>query len=85
MKYRITADALVKPLDDGAMALNTATGEYYSLNATAAFAWGLLEKGFTQTEMVDAIVAQYQVSPEMATGDLAHLLSDLQDHGLIAR
>ena len=36
MRYKPTRNALVKPLDDGAMALNIASGDYYSLNETAA-------------------------------------------------
>jgi PqqD family protein of HPr-rel-A system len=83
MKYEISEDALVKSLDDGAVALNTATGSYFSLNETAALTCAMIENGSTEEEIVAALVDRYEVSREMAQSDLARLLLDLLEHGII--
>ena len=83
MKYRATEHALVKPLDEGAMALNLESGDYYSLNETAARMWALMERGCSQAEIVAIVAADYQVSTEQVESDLAGLLRELLDRKLI--
>ena len=83
MNYNVADNALVKTLDDGAMALNTATGAYYSLNETAAQMWLLMEEGHSDAEIVETIVTQYEVLPQVVEGDLSRLIRDLLDLGLV--
>ena len=83
MRYRPTRHALVKPLDDGAMALNVATGEYYSLNETAARMWLLLEEGCSANEIVATIVSEYAAATEQVERDLTQLICELKRINLI--
>ena len=83
MTYRPTKQALVKPLDDGAMALNVHSGDYYSLNETAARMWALLAQGCAQAEIVATIAAEYAVSAQEAEQDLERLIGDLLELALI--
>ena len=82
-KYRAAETALVKPLDEGSVALNLATGEYYPMNETAARMWSMLADGRTETEIVDDIKSRYPSSVEKVKGDLARLIRDLIEKGLL--
>jgi hypothetical protein len=83
MRFRPTEQALVKPLDEGAIALNLQTGEYYTLNEVAARMWALLVEGHDQGEVVQAIVAEYDVSAEEVASDLEQLLHQLKEQKLV--
>jgi hypothetical protein len=82
-KYRPTEDALFKPLGDGAKVLNLATGEYYSMNEAAARMWSLLADSRFEKEIVDDIVARYSTSVEEVKRDLARLIRELVEKGLL--
>jgi hypothetical protein len=84
MRFRPTDQALVKPLDEGAIALNLQTGEYYTLNEVAARMWALLVEGNSQDEVIQAIVAEYDVSAAEVSGDLAQLIHELKEQNLVA-
>lgn len=77
MHFRATENALVRPQDEGAIALNLQTGEYYTLNEVAARMWVLLVDGLRQDEVVQVIVTEYKVSPDNVATDLAQLIADL--------
>ena len=82
-KYQPTDTALVKPQTEGAIALNLATGEYYSMNEASARMWSLLADGCSEKEIVDDIVSRYSASPEEVKRDLARLIRDLLEKGLL--
>ncbi|UCG24061.1 MAG: PqqD family protein [Chloroflexota bacterium] len=82
-KYKPTEDALVKPLGEGATALNLATGEYYSMSETAARMWSLLVEGRSENEIVDDITSSYATSSEEAKSDLMRLVRELVERGLL--
>lgn len=52
------------------------------LNSTSAFLWKLLEKGATETELVDAILNEYEVDRETAEKDVNKILNDLKEAGI---
>ena len=82
-KYRPTETALLKPLGEGATALNLATGEYYTMNETAARMWTLLVDGCSEKEIVNDIMSRYSSSEEDTRSDLAQLIRDLVEKGLL--
>lgn len=49
------------------------------LNETGAFAFRLLQEGITEAELVERIVAEYEVSRETAQADVAQFLARLQE------
>ena len=83
MRYKPTKQALVKTLDNGAVALHVDSGDYYSLNSTAIHMWTLMERGCTVVEIVATIADQYAVSAEDAKKDVSRFLHELEERGLI--
>jgi len=53
------------------------------LNDTAAFLWKELEKGRNSAQMIDALVKEYDVSPEDAKKSIERFLETLQQIGCV--
>lgn len=54
------------------------------LNETGAFLWDLLASGDrTETELVDALLAEYDVSRELATADVAKFVATIRAEGML--
>ncbi len=70
-------------LDREAVILNLKSGVYYGLNPVGARIWNLLQQPRTVSEIRDAILAKYSVSPEQCERDLFALLQQLEEEGLI--
>lgn len=82
-KYRPAETVLLKPLGEGATVLNLATGEYYPMNETAARMWALLLEGCSENEIVDDIMSRRSSSEEEIRSDLAQLIRELVQKGLL--
>lgn len=76
---KIASSWMVVPLGDRAEELNG----IISLNETAAFLWEYLQEEHTQEEAVAAIVAEFDVAPELAQKDVAALLANMKAAGLL--
>lgn len=55
-----------------------------SLNELGVFIWNLLEHDMTDAEIVDAVVAEYEVSSETAARDVAAFLQSLNQYGCLS-
>lgn len=55
----------------------------YSLNETASFLWELIDGRRTVRQLADALVEQYDVSPDQAMADVAELAESLEPAGLV--
>lgn len=76
---KIASSWMVVPLGDRADELNG----IISLNETAAFLWEFLQEEHTQEEAVAAMVAAFDVEPELAAEDVAALLANMEAAGLL--
>ncbi len=54
-----------------------------NLNDTGVFLWKLLEKGATETELVDALLNEYDVEREIAERDVNKLVCKLKEAKLL--
>ena len=55
-----------------------------NLNGTAAFLWGkMTEKDCTQEELVEALLAEYDVSRAVAEQDVADVINKLQENHIL--
>ena len=52
-------------------------------NETGAFLWRQLETEKTREQLTEALLAEYDVSPEVAAADVAHFTEDLESAGLL--
>ena len=55
----------------------------FVLNELGAFIWEILPKAETEAEICEAILAEYEVSPEEAARDVEEFLQDLKKLGIL--
>jgi hypothetical protein len=63
--------------------LDPAASRYYSLDGVGEFVWGRIQDSVALLDLRDAVVARYDVAPDMALTDLKALLHELSAVGLI--
>lgn len=86
MQYvaRPDPDVVVTAMPDGDMfLLNMGTSQYFSLNATGALLWELLESPITPAGMSAALFERFEVTREVAAETVHELMRELEHHRLI--
>lgn len=83
--YRVSPHALIAPLEDGAVLLHLRTKRYYSLNATGAVIWEMLEQGAAGDDIVRRLLSDFEVSEEEAAAGLASLTAELVREEMLER
>ena len=66
-----------------AVILNLSSGIYYGLNEVGARVWELIQQPKRFSEVLDALVEEYDVQPEVCSRDLAEILRVLADANLV--
>jgi hypothetical protein len=79
----VAGDPIWLDLDGEVAILNLNKGMYYGLNSGGASIWGLLREPRTVSQILDALLKEYEVEPELCREDLMRLLSELAEVGLI--
>lgn len=75
---------LSRVLDGEAVLLDTEGGAYFGLNAVGTRAWELIgQTGITRAELLAAMLAEFDVAPDVLERDLADLLRGLEQRKLI--
>ena len=69
-------------LGDEVVLLNVETGIYFGLDAVGADMWRLLTEGAAEGDIVDRLLAEYDVEPDRLRADLAAVLDALEAKGL---
>ncbi len=92
MPAPIARDAVLSPAPSvvstsipGETVILDASGDrYYSLDGVGEHVWGLVQRGPTTAEaIVAAVVAAYDVDPEVGARDVADLLAELVERRLV--
>ncbi len=76
-------DAICTMVDGEAVVLHLGNGFYYSLNPVGATIWEEFSKGHTMSEIVNTVCKEFEVTQDVATKDLADLMADLSQEGLV--
>ena len=63
--------------------LDFARGEYFGLDPIGAATFKELEAGAPVSRAIEAIVAAYDVSPDVAERDILSLVQQMQEQGLL--
>lgn len=71
-----------RDLQGEAVLLDLNTGIYFSLNPVGGYIWSLLDGQRTVRDIVDLVVAEYDVDPETAAEDTAALVRDFLEQKL---
>ena len=70
-------------LGEESVILDPSSGSYYGLNDVGSLIWTLIQEPKKVSEIREAILNEYEVTPEECDRDLVELLEDLQSSGLI--
>jgi hypothetical protein len=80
----ISVDVVAREVGGETMLLDLESGTYFGLDEVGACVWRAIEDGRTPAEACEAIIAAYDVERDVAERDLAGLLGQLLEKGLIA-
>ena len=78
VKEQVTCD-----LSGEAVILQLQDGMYYGLDPVGATVWRFIQTPKTITEVRDAIVEEYDVTPERCEADLRALLAEMKEQRLV--
>lgn len=82
--YRVNSPNVIHEIIDGeAVLVNMENGSYYSIDSVGAVVWDYIEKGFSSSQIVDAISDQYAGEQEDIATGIEKLIDDLQAERLI--
>jgi hypothetical protein len=70
-------------LSDEAVILQLQDGIYYGLDPVGASVWKLIQTPKTIAEVRDAILEEYDVTPEQCEADLRALLANMKEQRLV--
>jgi len=76
-------DYLSNEIDHELVMMNISTGSYASLNETAKLIWQFLDTPKTVQEIMDVLRAEYHVSKEQCTNDLAPFIGKMLDKKML--
>lgn len=82
---QLSDDVVARELSGELMLLDLASGKYFGLNAVGARFWQLLEEGNCPSDARDRLLEEFDVTPERLDGDLAELIGQLRENGLVTR
>jgi Coenzyme PQQ synthesis protein D (PqqD) len=77
------AHVLVRVLDQESVLLNLETEQYFGLDETGTRMWQLVTTSPNIDAAYQALLAEYDVQPEMLRDNLTELLGHLVEHGLL--
>ena len=65
------------------MVLDRDGGRVHQLNSTASYVWERCDGRSTQSEIADEMAAEYGVEPDQAVADVAALMAQFRELGLL--
>jgi hypothetical protein len=81
---RIAEDVLSREVKGEELILDLEKGEYFGLDPVGTFVWKLLREPVVVSDVVEAIVSEFEVTPEKASVDVIALLQSLYEEKLIS-
>ncbi len=83
LRVIVPGNVLVRELDGEAVVLNLNTGTYFGLDAVGTRMWAVCAAADSISDAYEALLAEYDVEPELLRQDLNAWLDELTDHGLL--
>ena len=78
-----SSDVLAAHLSGEAVLLNLSDKSYYRLNETAAIVWAGLEKGESKEQILESLLAQYEIDADHAASEVDRVIDDMRSRNLI--
>ena len=85
MRIEISEDVLFQEVGGETVLLDLASEQYFGLDAVGTRIWQLLGEGADRETVVDVLHEEYDVRRETLAEDVAKLLDELAEAGLIRR
>jgi chromosome condensin MukBEF MukE localization factor len=82
-KILVSDQVLFQEVGGETVLLDLASEQYFGLDEVGTRVWQLLNKGQSLDEIVNALVAEYEVERERLEADVRALLDSLREAGLI--
>ena len=70
-------------IDGETVMMNADSGHYYGLDSIATRIWQLLETPQTLQDLVNALVKEYEVTPEQCESDVTAFLQDMRVNDIL--
>ena len=83
--WQISDQAIANAVGDEMVVLHLANGTYFGLDPVGAILWDTLSAGHRPAAALERILANFDVTREVAEQDLDRFLGELEQGGLIAR
>ena len=81
--YKASTKYLYSEIDSEAVILDINSGTYFGLNEVSNYIWQLLQTPASQQQLVDRVLAEYEVTEAEAASDIEDLLKDMLDSSLV--
>jgi hypothetical protein len=82
-RFTIRDGVMFNRVADETVLLDLDKGTYLGLDPVGTRFWDLITAGSSIGEALDALLAEYEVEPDVLTADIDRLLGDLQRHELV--
>lgn len=83
MNYNCKHNVFVTELSDRLALLDMESGTYFSLNQTGTFIWSKLSENQSVSQIVDALIEEYEINRDQALQDSKNLIAELLSQGLL--
>ncbi|RYE09994.1 MAG: PqqD family protein [Hyphomicrobiales bacterium] len=83
MRLARSANVVSTDLGNGLALLDLTSNTYFSLNDVGAFLWSQMDTPMSRNDLVDAVVREYEVTPELCSADVDQLLGELKEAALV--
>lgn len=80
---RLSPDALFQELGGEAVILDLASSTYFGLDAVGTRLWALLQQDASATRACELLLQEFEVDAASLEQDIAELLQQLADAGLV--
>lgn len=75
--------AVFHRLEDGGVILNVESGAYFQVNNSGRVIWETLEGGAERDDLIEAVIANFEIDREQAVADTDTFLRQLDERSLI--
>jgi len=80
---RQVEDIVASDIDDEKVMMSVEQGQYYSLDPIGSRVWELIEKPVKVSELIDALLPEYDVDRESCERDVLVFLEKLEEEGIL--
>jgi hypothetical protein len=83
LRFRIGPEIVHETVDGEVIAIDLASGSYYSLAGSGPAVWEVLGSGASEAEIGAALAGRFEADDEVIGSAVSALLGELQESGLI--